>query len=189
VILRGESRSDRPQFPDDLVCLSRIGFFCFPVEGRRTGAQKAVPEELPHSGNRQCCLGVADVSFPLMMQFKRVAIGINILYAMILVVLAVYPRIPSLGVLSPSDVLAHASAYGLQAALLFWLFSGGNSLVKAGLYSLLGATAFGFFTEILQLASRTRHFEMADVSADFLGSALVLGILFLIRFRRGTFSA
>jgi len=159
------------------------------VEGRCPGAPKTFSEELPHSGFRQCSPGVADVSLSLIMQFKRVAIGINILYAVILVVLAMYPRIPSLGVLSSSDVLAHASAYGLQAALLFWLFSEGKTLLRAGVYSLLGATVFGFFTELLQLLSRTRQFEMADVSADFLGSAVVMTLLFLIGIRRGRFSA
>ncbi len=114
---------------------------------------------------------------------RRFALLSNVVYALLLVVLAMVPRLPSISGLNATDSLAHASAYGFQAGLLFWLFhvfSAGNG----ALWAVLGASGFGALTEVLQLLSPVRHFELSDMVADFMGAMIVVAFLVGLAFLR-----
>jgi len=117
---------------------------------------------------------------------RRALILLNLAYAFCLVVLALVPRVPSIPGVHVQDLAAHAAAYGLQAGLLFGLL-GFFPTFQAALFSLAGATGFGILTEILQLLTPRRHFEFADMLADFLGALVVVllcSTLHLLRRRR-----
>lgn len=108
---------------------------------------------------------------------RRIALLSNCAYALLLIVLALVPRVPSLSGFGASDFLAHVVAYGLQAGLLFWLFefSLGSG---AAIHAVLGASGFGVLTEMLQILSPVRHFEYRDMAADVLGAVFVVSLLF-----------
>ena len=111
---------------------------------------------------------------------RRLALLINSSYALLLVVLALAPRLPAVSGLGVSDFMAHATAYGVQAGLLFWLFELFPS-GSAALRAMSGASGFGVLTEILQLLSPIRHFEFVDMAADILGALIVVFLLFGLR--------
>lgn len=102
----------------------------------------------------------------------------NVIYAGLLVALAVTPRPPeSSGV---SAQLAHAVAYGVQAVLLFSVLDRalptGQALVAGGFV----AVAFGALTEGLQLLQPTRHSEFADIVADGCGALIACAVVALL---------
>ena len=97
---------------------------------------------------------------------------VNILYAVLLMAggLVTLPASPGVGV---PDVVLHGLAYGLQAALLFWLFSTtmrpGGAIVAA----VVCATLFGAMVEILQLLRPMREVELEDLCANTVGACIV----------------
>lgn len=111
---------------------------------------------------------------------RRLALFSNFVYALLLIVLALVPRAPSLSGFGVSDFLAHAVAYGLQAGLLFWLFEL-NVRGGAALWAIFGASGLGVLTEMLQILSPVRHFEYQDMLADLLGAVFVVSLLFVAR--------
>ena len=111
--------------------------------------------------------------------------AINVGYAILLVVMAVMPHINSVAVSLVPDWLAHASAYGIQAGLLFWALSpilGGVGALVAGI---LGAGLFGAATEALQILQPERTVELRDVIANVVG-AIVVGLSIALVPRSGS---
>jgi len=101
----------------------------------------------------------------------------NIAYAILLVVMAVLPSTSRVAVVSVPDWFAHATAYGGQAALLYWAslpLLGHRRSLAVGLF---GATAFGVVTETLQLAQPRRFVEVKDLAANTIGALLVCGVI------------
>ncbi len=103
--------------------------------------------------------------------------GANISYAVVLVVLAVIPPTPQVTELAVPDWLAHATAYGIQAGLLFWAFNPLLAHHRALILGVLGASAFGIVTEGLQLLQPGRSVEFKDLVANTLGALLVCAIV------------
>ena len=106
----------------------------------------------------------------------------NVVYAVLLVALALIPRPPEVvqGV-HISDAAAHAVAYGLQAGMLLWMLARRFKSGLAYLLAWLGASAFGLLTELLQLLVRARSSELTDLVADAGGAALVLLAIWFLR--------
>ena len=90
---------------------------------------------------------------------------------MILIVLAVLPRVEGSGV-GVSDWILHAVAYGVFGGLLL-----GSGLGLGAVAAVGGAAAFGLATEILQMLIPYRSFELLDVVADAAGAVLVVFIV------------
>lgn len=102
---------------------------------------------------------------------RSVRVVVNLVYAAVLVVLATVPEFPA-GVPSVSDTWAHASAYGLQAVLIYWALVATTSRMWAATGAFVGATAFGIATEALQLLQPARSVDPRDVAANMVGAAL-----------------
>jgi len=100
-----------------------------------------------------------------------------VVYATALVALAVDPTPPEIAT-GLADTHAHAIAYGVQAALLYWALSSALlPLVGLGA-GWLGAGALGVTTEILQLLVSARSSEAVDIVADVFGATVVVvGVL------------
>lgn len=107
-----------------------------------------------------------------------VLVVMNVIYAGLLVVLAVTPRPPETSDVSAQ--LAHAIAYGVQAVLLFSAFSRGLPIGQALVASGVVAVAFGALTEGLQLLQPTRHSEFADIVADGCGALVACTVVALL---------
>lgn len=95
----------------------------------------------------------------------------NILYAVFLVAgsLVTFPAGSDVGV--PDGVL-HGCAYGLQAALLAWLFASSMRARSAILAGVVCATLFGAMTEILQFVQPAREVELKDLLANAIGAVV-----------------
>ena len=96
----------------------------------------------------------------------------NILYAIFLVTgsLVALPAGSGVGV---PDVVLHGCAYGLQAALLAWLFSSSMRVGSAIVTGVVCATLFGAMTEVLQLFQPAREVELKDLLANAVGACIV----------------
>lgn len=105
---------------------------------------------------------------------------INILYAILLMVggLVTLPAGSGVGV---PDTVLHGFAYGLQAALLIWLFSSTMRPRGAIVTGLVCATLFGAFVEILQLFQPLREVELKDLLANTVGACIVGTVIALAR--------
>jgi VanZ family protein len=101
----------------------------------------------------------------------RTAIAVNVAYAVALTVVAVIPRTPSMGV-SVSDKTLHVVAYGVAAALLVWALRVLRPERRPWLPAVVGGTALGLWTEMLQLVAPERSFQWGDLLADGVGAAL-----------------
>jgi len=112
-----------------------------------------------------------------------VLVGLNVMYAALLVALAVSPRIP--GEYDMRDSIVHAIAYGLQAVLIFTLLSKSWPTASALAASWLGATAFGCVTETLQMLRPTRSADLMDIVADGFGALVACASIAAIRAVRG----
>jgi VanZ family protein len=97
---------------------------------------------------------------------------VNILYAVLLMAggLVTLPVGSGGGI---PDVVLHGTAYGLQAALLFWLFSSTMRPRGAIVAAVFCATLFGAMVEILQLFRPMRELELKDLFANTVGACIV----------------
>ena len=98
---------------------------------------------------------------------------LTVVYGMILIVLAIIPRIEATG-LGPSDWLLHGLAYGAFGGLLLVSGMGRVGAAQGAVMAIGGAAAFGLVTEFLQLLIPYRSFEVRDVVADTAGAAVVV---------------
>ena len=106
---------------------------------------------------------------------------LTVCYLILLIVLAVIPRIESDGA-APADWVLHSAAYGLLGGILLFSGSRSNSLLSRGALAVGGASGFGLLTEIIQLLVPYRSFELRDLAADTAGAlAVVLGLLVMFR--------
>ena len=112
-----------------------------------------------------------------------ISLIINILYAILLVAggLVSIPTGSGPGV---PDVVLHGLAYGLQAALLFWLFSSKLRTGRAIIAGVVCATLFGAMVESLQLFQPARAVQMRDLLANAIGACIVGTVIALIGRRR-----
>jgi VanZ family protein len=114
----------------------------------------------------------------------RAAQVFSLVYAIILVVLAVIPRVegPGFGV---SDWILHSAAYGIFGGLVVVSvrdnFKGFGGIVVAW----VSAVGFGLGTELLQLLVPYRSFEFRDVVADGIGALIVIGLVATGRWFQG----
>lgn len=121
---------------------------------------------------------MADVPVPLM-RSRRLVIAANLVYAVVLLTLGLLPDVPQVlpGI---SDRLAHATAYSVQAILLFTLFLSAVGPGKAALFSAIGAVAFGGVVETLQYLQPARSVEIRDLVANTVGAVLAASTLYLV---------
>ena len=103
----------------------------------------------------------------------------NAVYAILLVIAGLAPRIPTTVVGLVTDTWVHALAYGLQAILLFLAMSGPLPPIGAAWLSFLGASAFGAVVELLQYLQPSRLVENTDLIANT-GGALAATLLILV---------
>jgi VanZ family protein len=104
-----------------------------------------------------------------------VIIVCNLVYAIVLLVLALIPVSPQvIPKVHLTDTVAHAAVYGLQAGMMLWLLKRMLTVGKAFVFAWLGATLYGLVTELAQLLVAARSFEVSDMVADAVGAALVL---------------
>jgi len=87
-------------------------------------------------------------------QKRTLWISLNVVYAAVLVGLAMTPAVPSSAARVP-DVVAHALAYGVQCCLLFALINLYLPMYRALVAAGGGAVCFGVFTEWLQMLQHT----------------------------------
>jgi VanZ family protein len=106
-------------------------------------------------------------------------------YAIFLVIMAVLPSTSAALAISVPDWSAHAMAYGIQMALVYWaslpLVGHGRSLA-VGVFA---AGAFGLVTESLQLLQPSRTVELKDVAANIMGALIFCGVIAVV----GTFNS
>lgn len=98
-------------------------------------------------------------------------------YAVLLVIMALIPSSSQLSQLSVPDWIAHATAYGIQAALIFWASSPSIGRRRALAMGFVGASVFGVVTEGLQLLHPGRSVELMDLVANTLGGMVVCGFI------------
>ena len=101
----------------------------------------------------------------------------NIVYGILLMVLALLPSTVRVAELAISDWFAHAVAYGIQAALVFWASLPSLGQNRALAVGVLGAIGFGVLTEGLQLLQPGRSVEFKDLVANTIGAFLVCVII------------
>lgn len=82
--------------------------------------------------------------------------------------------VPGAGSIPTPDSVQHASAYGVEAGLLFWLLARSLGPASAAFGAWAGATILGAVTELMQLAVPFRRCELRDVVADAVGAVLVV---------------
>jgi len=104
---------------------------------------------------------------------------INILYVILLVVGGLIPFSNGPGVGVPDGVL-HGSAYGLQTALLFWLFASRMRPRRAIVAGVVCATLIGAMVEAMQFLQPARTVELADLLANAVGACIVGTIIVLV---------
>ena len=101
----------------------------------------------------------------------------NMGWAILLVIMAVLPSTSRFTAISVPDWFAHATAYGIQAALLYWAsfpsLGHGRSLAAG----VVGAGAFGVVTEGLQILQPGRTVELRDLAANIVGALLVCCVI------------
>lgn len=107
----------------------------------------------------------------------RLRWAVNIGYAILLVVLALLPSTVRVAQLAISDWFAHATAYGIQAALVCWASRPSLGRNRALAVGFLGASGFGVLTEGLQLLQPGRSVEFKDLVANTIGAFLVCVII------------
>ncbi len=101
----------------------------------------------------------------------------NIGYAAVLVVMALLPSTSVVTDLFVPDWIAHAMAYGIQAALVFWAVLPSLGRNRALAIGVVTASAFGVLTEGLQLLQPGRSVEFKDLVANTTGALLMCGII------------
>ena len=104
---------------------------------------------------------------------------INILYAILLVVGGLIAIPTGAGGSVPDEAL-HGSAYGLQAALLFWFFGIRMRPRRAIVAGVVCATLFGAMVEALQLLQPARTAELKELLANAVGACLVGAVIALL---------
>ena len=171
----GGPRTDGSFLPPDLACLSGRPVLQLSVANGEAGTDSPVSQDLSHHGcrGRSCRLADVPVSVRVVSRPARTARVFTVGYGMILIVLAVIPRIDAPG-MGPSDWVLHAMAYGVLGGLLFASGLGRGGTVQGVVMAVGGATVFGLATEFLQLLIPYRSFEIRDVVADAVGALVVV---------------
>ncbi len=107
----------------------------------------------------------------------RVRWATNVGYAILLLIMALIPSTSRVMELSVPDWFAHATAYGIQSALIFWASLPSIGRRRALVIGVIGASVFGMVTEGLQLLQPGRSVEFKDLVSNTLGALLVCGIV------------
>jgi len=102
--------------------------------------------------------------------------GLTAIYSLVLIVLAIIPRVegPGIGI---SDSVLHAVAYGVFGGLVLISLRPVLCGLLGGITALVSAVGMGLATEFLQLLVPYRSFEIRDVIADGVGALVVIGML------------
>ena len=104
----------------------------------------------------------------------------NLVYATMLLVLALTPRLPAAASDFPDD-LAHGLAHAGQAVLVYWALHTLTSPLVGAIVAWLGATAFGMTTEVLQSLQPARSGQLSDLLADVIGAGCAVVLLLAAR--------
>ena len=98
-------------------------------------------------------------------------------YAILLVIMAVLPlTLTVVGSWVP-DWLAHAVAYGIQMALVYWAALPSLGHGRSLAVGVVAAGAFGLVTEGLQYLQPARTVELKDLAANTVGALIFCGII------------
>jgi len=101
----------------------------------------------------------------------------NVGYAIFLVIIAVLPSTSAAPSLWVPDWFAHAAAYGIQAALLYWASLPSLGHRRSLVVGVVGAGSFGVVTESLQFFQPERAVELKDLAANIVGALLVCFVI------------
>ena len=98
-------------------------------------------------------------------------------YAILLVIMAVLPlTLTVVGSWVP-DWLAHAVAYGIQMALVYWAALPSLGHGRSLAVGVVAAGAVGLVTEGLQFLQPARTVELKDLAANIVGALIFCGII------------
>ena len=98
-------------------------------------------------------------------------------YAILLVIMAVLPSTLTVVGSSVPDWLAHAVAYGIQMALVYWAALPSLGHGRSLAVGVVAAGAFGLVTEGLQFLQPARTVELKDLAANIVGALIFCGII------------
>jgi VanZ family protein len=98
-------------------------------------------------------------------------------YAIFLVIIAVLPSTSVAPSFWVPDWFAHAVAYGIQAALLYWATLPSLGHRRSLVAGVVGAGSFGVVTESLQFFQPERAVELKDLAANIVGALLVCCVI------------
>lgn len=105
-------------------------------------------------------------------------------YAILLVIMALLPSTSTALGFSVPDWLAHAVAYGVQAALVYWAASPSLGHGRSLAAGVAVAAGFGLVTEGLQFFQPVRAVELKDLAANTIGALIFCGVI-AVAGRRG----
>jgi len=98
-------------------------------------------------------------------------------YAILLVTMAVMPTTLMAVGTSVPDWLAHAVAYGIQMALVYWAALPSLGHRRSLAVGVAAAGAFGLVTECLQFLQPARTVELKDLAANAVGALIFCGVI------------
>lgn len=104
-------------------------------------------------------------------------------YAILLVTMAVLPSTLTGVGSSVPDWLAHAVAYGIQMALVYWAALPSLGHRRSLAVGVVAAGVFGAVTECLQFLQPARTVELKDLAANAVGALICCGVIACIGWR------
>lgn len=103
--------------------------------------------------------------------------GANGGYAILLVIMALLPSTSTTVGISVPDWFAHAVAYGVQMALVYWAALPSLGHGRSLAVGVVAAAGFGLVTEALQFLQPVRAVELKDLAANTIGALIFCAII------------
>lgn len=173
-------RVDGSFSPPRLARMSGLTFLRLSLANGEARTGSAFSQDLPDHGGWGSSCGLVDVPLsvkagtaPSLIHVARV---LTVVYGLVLIVLAVIPRVGASG-FGPSDWVLHAFAYGVFGGLLLASCPAGVGTFQGAIVAVAGAGVFGLVTEFLQLLIPYRSFEVWDIVADTGGALIVVSMM------------
>jgi VanZ family protein len=105
-------------------------------------------------------------------------LAVNGGYAVLLVIMAVLPSTSkAVALFSLPDWFAHAMAYGIQMALVYWASLPSLGHHRSLVLGVVAAGAFGLVTEGLQYFQPGRTVELRDLEANIAGALIFCTVI------------
>lgn len=121
----------------------------------------------------------------LMKYYARTAVSCLVVMVLLLLPSSFFPRTPA--GLTMLDKVVHAILFAIPTMLFAFDYRKAHGQLPHVPLTFLVIGAFAFITELSQLATRTRHFDLLDFMADILG--ILLGLAAVVVHARCTASS